>query len=267
MLKRFIPLQVPNGIITKFFLPSTYIGGDATLFVNGQLLSTRNEISHFLGYILDEANKFIQFYSPLLSGDQIYIIYDSEGESTTGGSSGNIMGSGVMKLKTGYSLISYVGPIKSRWDKTQHKVVYPDKILANVLNLFIDQIEDRYGVQADTIIREIQTYDDDSQQYRTWTSSTGKAWTYNGEHIINDSLYRIAGDLDYGDPDFGNYVYFNPNAFILSSTYLDSSDVVISLDEDNNIQDLPMGLRRGIHIYVYPEADLSLTNNLLELWI
>jgi hypothetical protein len=268
MLKRYVPLQVPNDIATTFELPSTYIGGDITLFINGQLLATRNDTEHPFGYTLDETNKNFTFYTAPQTDDFIYVLYDDSGEGTGGSGGDGAIGSGVIRIKHGYSLISYPGATKAKWDKNQQKIVYPEDTLANVQNLIIDQIEQRYGVPASDIIREIQTYRDDVGQYRLYMPGiTGTVWTNNGEHVTNTSLFRPADANDYGDPNFGNNVFYNPDNFILSNCSLDTDDItVISNDDENPIQDLPMGQRSGIHIYIYPDADLSKTNNLLEIY-
>jgi hypothetical protein len=268
MLKRYTPLQVPNGIVTTFELPSTYIGGDIILFINGQLLATRNDTEHPFGYTLDESNKNFTFYTPPHADDFIYILYDDTGESTGGSGESGVMGAGVIRISHQYSLISYPGAMKAMWDKNQHKVVYPENILANVQNLIIDQIEDRYGVPANMIIREIQTYRDDTAQYRTFIPGvTGIGWTNNGEHVTDTSLFRTPDSNDYGDPNNMGYVYYNPDNFILSNCVLDSDDItVVSNDVQNPISDLPVGQRSGILIYVKESADLSKTNNLLEIY-
>jgi len=268
MLKRYTPLQVPNGANTTFELPSTYVGGDITLFINGQLLATRNDIEHPFGYELDETNKEFTFYIPPYENDYIYVLYDDTGDNTGGSGEAGVMGAGVIRISHKYSLISYPGAIKAKWDKDQHKIVYPEDTLANVQNLIIDQIEDRYGVPASTIIREIQTYRDDIDSYRLFIpGATGVGWTNNGEHITNDSLFRMPDTNDYGDPDNMGYVYYNPDNFILSNCVLDTDDItVVSNDEQNPISDLSIGQRSGIHIFIYEDADLSKTNNLLEIY-
>jgi len=264
MLKRFRPSSQPDGSKTEFLLPDSYVGGDISLFMNGQLLDVYQDTDHPYGYDLDEDNKKIIFYVAPLEEDYIYVIYDDSGES----SNQLVSGSGVLRLTKGYTLISYPGAIKAMWDKENHKVIYPDDVLANVKNLIIDQIEDVYGCPASDILREIQTYRDDSGKYRTFIpGSTAVAWTNNGEHIVNDDLYRDADDNDFGDPDNDNKVYYNPNCFLLANCILDTDDTtVISNDEQNPIDDLPMGNRSGIHLYIYPDADLSATDDLLEIY-
>ena len=264
MLKRYKPTST-NGSTSLYNLPQSYSGGDITLFVNGQLLDTIDDINHPYGFTLDEINKQFSFFTPPLPDDFIYIIYDDSGVSSGINTSSDV---GLLKLSKGFSLISYPGSIKAIWSKDSHKVLYPANVLANVKNLIIDQIEDRYGVPASSLIREIQTYRDDTGEYRTFIpGSTGVAWTNNGEHVSTPSLFREAGELDYGDEKVNNYVYYNPNNFILANCILgDDSATVISNDIQNPISSLPMGQRSGILIYVFPDADLSLTNELLEIY-
>lgn len=267
MLKRFVPLEIPNGIITTFNLPSTYLGGDITLFVNGQLLATRNDITHPFGYVLDEINKTFTFYIPPISGDSLYIIYDDTGESTGGGTGSGALGAGVIRFKPGYALWSYAGAIKAMWSTEAGTVIYPEDVLANVQNLIISQIEDRYGVPASEIFREIQTYRDDTGQFRLFVpGSTSKVWTANGEHVLNPDLYREAYSNELGDPDLGNNVYYNPGNFILTNTSLDSENLVKSNDLENPISDLPMGQRSGIHTFIYNTPALDKTGGLLEIY-
>ena len=268
MLKRFVPLEIPNGIRTTFNLPESYAGGDITLFVNGQLLATLNDTSHPFGYTLDETDKTFTFYRAPYTNDTLYIIYDDSGEGTIGGGTGDItFGAGILRLEPGFALISYAGAIKAKWDKVQHTVVYPEDTLANIQNLIIDQIEDRYGVPASEIIREIQTYRDDTGSYRLYIPGvTSPAWTGNGEHIINNELYRDPNTNDYGDPNNLGKVFFNPGVFTLSNCILDDNNNVVSNDLQNPIEDLPMGQRSGMLLTILPTADLSLTNGLLEIY-
>jgi len=264
MLKRYKPPIQPDGIKTKFELPSAYIGGTITIFVNGQMLYSQDNTNDIFGYTLDEYNKTFTFYTPLENGDFLYVMYDSNGSSDA---ASDFSGKGLMRLSPGYNLISYQGMQKAHWNKNTSEVNYTGEILANVKNLIIDQIEDVYGVPADNIIREIQTYSDDTQSYYTFKPGiTGVSWCGNAEHFYNQDLYRAAGNFEYGDPNDNNYVAYTPDNFILSNCKLDSSLNLISLDKDNAIVDLPMGLRTGLMIYVKLDADLSSTGNALEIW-
>ena len=264
MLKRFKPVQ-PDGSKAKFELPSAYIGGTITIFINGQMLYSQDNTDDVFGYTLDEDNKTFTFYTPPENGDFLYVMYDSDGSSDA---ASDFSGKGLMRLSPGYNLVSYQGMQKAHWNKETSEINYTDEILANVKNLIIDQIEDVYGTTADNIIREIQTYSDDTQKYYTFKpGSTGVSWCGNAEHFYNKDLYRPASDFEYGDPEDNDYVAYTPDNFILSNCKLDSDLNIISLDKDNNIEDLPMGLRQGLHIYVYKDADLSKTDGALEIWI
>lgn len=264
MLKRYRPSSQPDGTKTLFVLPITYIGGNITLFINGQLVDTQNDTEHPFGYILDEGAKTYEFYTPPLDEDFIYLIYDDTGISDVGT---DFSGSGLMRLRKGYNLISYQGQHQAKWNKDTSMVEYDENVLANVQNLLIDQIEEVYGVQASTIIREIQTYSDDVQQYFTFKpGATGVSWCGNAEHVYNKDLYRAASANEYGDPEDGDYVAYTPGNFILSNCKLDDANELISLDVDNDIAALPAGLRTGIHVFIFEDADLSATDDRLELW-
>jgi hypothetical protein len=266
MLKRYNPDTQPNGTKTEWSLPSAYIGGTVTIFINGQMLAVQNKDDEYYGFTVDEDNKILTFYTAPLDGDFLYILYDSDG---TGDSASDYSGTGLMRLETGFNLISYQGMKNAHWNTETKEVTYTDGILANVKNLIIDQIESVYGVLAKNIVREIQTFETDTGKYRTFnTTATSPAWCGTGEHVRNKDLYRAAEDNEYGDPDDGDYVVYNPNNFILSNCYIDTEDdnTIKSLDIDNNLVDLPSGLRTGILIYVYPDADLSKTDDRLEIW-
>jgi len=261
MLKRFLPTQ-PNGSATVFTLPDDYTGGDITIFINGQLLNTENVLGNPFDYDLDKDAKTFTFTLAPNLDDYLYVIYDSDG----GVSSIIENNTGIMRLSKGYNLISYQGNKQAMWDILQHKVVYHSEILANVKNLIIDQVEDIYGVPAEEIIREIQTYSDDTQTYFTYKpGATGSSWVGNAEHVINVDLYRASDTFEYGDPDDSDFVAYTPDNFILSNCRLDASLDVISLDIDNPIQNLPNGLRTGIHVFIHESADLSISDNKLEL--
>ena len=77
MLKRFVPLEDIDGVNTIFTLPADYYKGDITLFVNGQLLPTRDDHLHFYGYELNESEKYFEFYEAPEDDDYLYIIYES----------------------------------------------------------------------------------------------------------------------------------------------------------------------------------------------
>jgi len=265
MLKRYNPTTQPDSTITSWDLPDTFVGGTVTIFINGQMLALQDDDSEVYGYTVDEDNKTLDFYNAPLDGDFLYIIYDSDGSTDA---ASDYSGTGLMRLNKGFNLISYQGQKEALWDKDKSQIDYKEGILANVQNLFIDQIEDVYGVSANTIVREIQTYETDSGKYRTFNvGNTSPAWCGNAEHITDSSLYReaLTDGTEYGDPGDNDYVVYNPNNFTLSNCYIDT-DTITSLDIDNKLEDLPAGLRTGILIYIYPDADLSKTDDLLEIW-
>jgi len=262
MLKRFNPAQ-PDGTKTTFSLPDSYVGGIITIFINGQMLYTQDAEDDIFGYTLDEANKTFTFYTPPEDGDFLYVMYDSDGGSDV---ASDFSGSGLMRLSKGYNVVSFMGKALSVWNSDTGEVNYTDAILANVQNLLIDQIiytyGDAAGENAQNIIREIQTYDDDAGKYRTYKpGTTDTFWAGNGEHTTNTSL-----DRDSSDNDSGGWLYYNPNNFILSKCLIDTNGEIISGDADNNIVDLPSGLRQGIIFYIHDDADLSKTDGKLELW-
>jgi len=262
MLKRYNPSQ-PDGVKTEFSLPDSYIGGVITIFINGQMLYTQDATDDIFGYTLDEDGKKFTFYTAPENGDFLYIMYDSEGGSDT---ASDFSGSGLMRLSKGYNVVSFMGKALSKWNSDTGEVNYPTDILANVQNLFIDQIIYTYGTaagdNAQNIIREIQTYDDDSGKYRTYKpGATDTFWAGSGEHTTNEDL-----DRDSESNDSGEHLYYNPNNFILSKCLINGNGEIISGDVDNSIADLPAGLRQGIWIYVNEDADLSKTDGKLELW-
>ena len=266
MLKRYNPPNQPNGTKTVWDLPSKYVGGVITIFINGQMLSVQDKSDEFYGFTVQEIDKTLTFYEAPEDGDFLYILYDSDGSSDT---ASDYSGTGLMRLETGFNLISYQGLKNAHWNSDTKEVNYDDGILANVQNLIIDQIENIYGTNVENIIREVQTFETDSGKYRTFnTTATSPAWCGTGEHVRNKDLYRAAEINEFGDPDDNNNVVYNPNNFILSNCYIDTNDnnTIKSLDVDNNLVDLPAGLRTGILIYVYPNADLSKTNDRLEIW-
>jgi hypothetical protein len=262
MIKRFKPAQ-PDGSKTKFDLPDAYIGGIITIFVNGQMLYTQDDTDHPFGYTLDEDDKSFTFYTAPENDDFLYIMYDSNGGNDA---ASDYSGTGLMRLSKGYNVVSFMGKSLSVWNSDTGEVNYPTDILANVQNLIIDQIVYSYseaGDNAVNIIREIQTYDDDTGKYRTYKpGATDIFWCGNGEHVHNEDLEKEPEDND----SQGSTIYYNPNNFILSKCLIDANGEVISGDADNSIEDLPSGLRQGIWIYVKEDADLSSTEDKLELW-
>jgi hypothetical protein len=265
MLKRYKPSQ-PDGTETKFDLPDAYSGGIVTVFVNGQMLHSQGDSDSPFGYDLNEDDKYIEFYVALLEDDFLYFLYDDDG---SGDSGSDYSGTGLMRLNKGFNTISYQGLKEAYWDKDDHEVKYEEGILANVQNLIIDQIEDIYDCPASNIIRELGTYESDTGKYRVFnTSSTSPCWCGDGEHVTNSDLYKEEdGSIyEHGDPDDDNYIAYNPNNFILSNCYINSDDDFVSLDQDNNLDDLPSGLRTGWSIYIHDASELDDTNGLLEIW-
>ena len=262
MLKRFKPAQ-PDGTKITFSLPSSYIGGIITIFINGQMLYSQDNQDDFYGYTLDELNKEFTFYTPPESDDFLYVMYDSEAGSDV---ASDFSGKGLMRLSKGFNVVSFMGLAISSWNTDTGEVNYDNDILANVQNMIIDQIKFTYstaGNNAENIIREIQTFDDDSGKYRTYKpGATDTFWTGDGEHTYNQDLAKTPEATDSQE----GTIYYNPDNFILSKCLLDSNKVIYSGDVDNAIVDLPSGLRQGIWIYVKEDADLSLTDDKLEIW-
>lgn len=83
MLKRFKPLELPDGIRTSFQLPLDYIGGTVNVYINGVLYVTENDVDSPYGFILNSNNNSFDFYQPLHSEDSLYIMYDSDGAAQT----------------------------------------------------------------------------------------------------------------------------------------------------------------------------------------
>ena len=262
MLKRFNPAQ-PDGTKTEFGLPESYNGGIITIFINGQMLYTQDDNEHPFGYTLDEDNKTFTFYTAPDEDTFLYIMYDSDGHNDE---ASDYSGTGLMRLSKGYNVVSFMGKALSIWNKDTKEINYPEDILANVQNLIIDQIVSVYdnaGENAVNIIREIQTYDDDTGKYRTYKPGvTDIFWCGDGEHVYNEDLEKEPEDNDSD----GSTIYYNPNNFILSKCLINSDGEVISGDVDNSIEDLPSGLRQGIWIYVKEDADLSDTEDKLHIW-
>jgi len=74
MIKRYVP-GIPDGIKTRFSLPSDYVKGtNITLFANGQLVDVMDDNTHPYGYYID-VDSFV-FYSAPLSIDTLYVMYE-----------------------------------------------------------------------------------------------------------------------------------------------------------------------------------------------
>jgi len=266
MIKRFKPSQ-PNGIQKEFLLPNSYVGGPITLFVNGQMVYSENEIDNYFGYILDQKNKKIIFYNPPEKTDFLYIMYDSDGFTEN---ASDFSGKGLMRLNTGFNLISFQGQSLSNWNKEKHEIEYNKNILANVQNLIIDQVVDIYGKEiagenGEKIIREISTFNADIGNYVTYKPGFSDTfWLGNGKHSIIKEIDIFSGDFDFSERS-DNKVYYNPDNFILSRTYIENNKIYSS-NSLNNLIDIPSGIRQGINIYIYPKTDLTKTDNALEIW-
>jgi hypothetical protein len=165
------------------------------------MLYTQDDEDDIFGYTLDEANKTFTFYTPPEDGDFLYVMYYLDGGSDV---ASDFSGSGLMRLSKGYNVVSFMGKALSVWNSDTGEVNCTDAILANVQNLLIDQIiytyGDAAGENAQNIIREIRTYDDDAGKYRTYKpETTDTFWADNGEHTTNTSLDRDSSDNDSGD--------------------------------------------------------------------
>lgn len=76
MLSRYIPTEVTDGVNLEYSLPNDYNSGIVTIFVNGQLLNTQDDLEHPFGYTLDTQNKKITFFIPLQTNDSLFLLYD-----------------------------------------------------------------------------------------------------------------------------------------------------------------------------------------------
>jgi len=76
MIKRYEPKR-PDGINKNFELPDDYLKDTKiTVFVNGQLVDSMNDINHPYGYTLDSENKIFSFYKAPYSDERLYVMYE-----------------------------------------------------------------------------------------------------------------------------------------------------------------------------------------------
>lgn len=71
-------------------------------------------------------------------------------------SSDDCIGNGIIEIENGFQMIG-IPIIEGWWNPVTHKHVHNDGTTANVYNYIITQIEDTYGVAADTMIEVCNT--------------------------------------------------------------------------------------------------------------
>jgi len=146
MLRRQLPLQ-PDGSVNRFDLPEDYTGGDVTIFVNGQLLATRDIEDHVYGFEVkldDEDNVyFLEFYTVLEDEEHLYVLYDGEGD-------GNFAGEGTISVEANvWQLIAL--PLENQvW--LDGKMQKSDE-QSTIKNCVVDQLEDVYDRPAEELFK------------------------------------------------------------------------------------------------------------------
>lgn len=78
MLSRYIPTEPIDGSNIEYTFPIDYNKGTITIFVNGQLLNTRDDLEHPFGYMLDLVEKKLVFFKPLQAEDSLFFLYEKK---------------------------------------------------------------------------------------------------------------------------------------------------------------------------------------------
>lgn len=110
--------------------------------------------------------------------------------------SGTSCGSGIIEVEPNrWQLVSI--PIKyGYWDSNLHKHIHDDVTIARIKNYVVDQIEDVYGVDANTMVEVFNTYFGDVNKY------------YNFIPNVTDPLSIHNFELGYQDTNDTEYTGF-----------------------------------------------------------
>jgi len=104
------------------------------------------------------------------------------------------IGGGYIDIEPGFQMIS-VPITHGWWSSTAHEHVHDDTTVANVYNYIIQQIEDIYGVDGDTMI----------EVFNTLIGGQGNYWNFVPGVTNPASPHNF--QLAYSDPGAGSYEY------------------------------------------------------------
>lgn len=188
MLKRFKPIEPIDGIRTEFFLPDDYIGGNITIFVNGILYVSANDMSHVYGFALNESLKSFNFYTPLTELDSLYVIYDSDGSSL---STGAFTGSGQIEIEVDKWQLCAIPVQKGYYSNGEF---LDSSVTSTFKNYIVDQLVHVYAQPIEDLI-ELATakVGDNTYHYNYVPGFTKEESEHNFQLVYEDN------DNDLGD--------------------------------------------------------------------
>lgn len=159
MLKRHLPSEPINGINKVYVLPSDYIGASVNIFVNGVLYASEGLEDHPFGFYVTFGVNTITFYNPLMEGDSLFLLYDSDG-NTTG--AGGFTGSGSIEIEPNKWQLCAIPVTSGEWKNGGFTNI---GLTSTFHNYVVTQLEEKYNSPIGDLIEVANTKTGDSLFY------------------------------------------------------------------------------------------------------
>lgn len=188
MLKRHLPVEPIDGINDTYSLPTDYIGASVNVFVNGVLYASQDLPDHTFGFYVTYSTNTITFYTPLLAGDSLFLLYDSDG-NTTG--AGGFTGSGSIEIEANKWQLCSIPVMGGEWNNGGFSNI---TVTSTFYNYVVKQLEEKYNTSIGNLIEVANTKTGDSLFFYNYIPNVT---TPESEH--NFQLIYTDADNDAGD--------------------------------------------------------------------
>lgn len=105
-----------------------------------------------------------------------------------------VQASGLIEVEADVWQLCAIPMTTGYWDKTLHKIIKDKNVKSTIKNIVIDQIEDIYGTDAKNLIKVINGYTGDENQFRNYVPGFTKDTS-----IHNFQLVYTDADMDVPD--------------------------------------------------------------------
>jgi len=107
-----------------------------------------------------------------------------------------VQASGLIEVEANVWQLVAIPMTTGSWDKTKHKIIKNPLIKSTIKNIIIDQIEDVYGVPAKDMIKVINGYTGDENQFRNYIPGfTKDASVHNFQLVYTDADMDVADGI------------------------------------------------------------------------
>lgn len=188
MLKRHLPIEPIDGLNTTYSLPRDYIGASVNIFVNGVLYASEGLSDHTFGFYVNHSDKTITFFNPLENGDSLFLLYDSDG-NTTG--AGGFTGSGSIEIEPNKWQLCAIPVTSGEWANGGFTNL---NVTSTFHNYVVTQLEEKYGTNIGNLIEVANTKTGDSQFYFNYIPNITTPDSPHNFRLIYEDYDNDAGD-------------------------------------------------------------------------